>query len=264
MAQGNIDSRLKAICSLLVALIIVLGLTSIALIVNFYTVDNAIVKSNRDGDRVIVMLNPTRIVEEKKQTKALFELPEDPSMSKETVLKEKIDLINISVRTGTLYDFMRYANPRISEKTMNRIMKAVSTYCEKYGTSKPLIYALIYVESRYHYGADSFLGEIYGRGLCQVADIARKDFNLWTGKQYTADDMYIIEKNIEVALWAYNQNFKYGVKKNSSVDGIMAYNVGAAYTIAHRTELLNNNYEGRYYSYHDDVLAALNAISTYF
>jgi len=251
--RKTMDIRLKVIAYLLVALFAVMCVTMSIILVDFAKTDPNFLSTLQKNFQTFAQSTSEKGITEP--------LPDDVEVYRASIqpLMKSLDAPQSDIR-----DFIRESNPHLKDKTVERIVTAINYWCDFYKTPRPIIYAMIYVESRFHYGVDSYLGEIYGRGLAQVSDSALKDFNSWTGKKYTTDDMYIIEKNIEVALWAFNQNYYYGIDRKSVVDAVIAYNVGAAYTLAHHDELHNKVYRGKYYGYKTDVYETLNVVTTYF
>lgn len=137
----------------------------------------------------------------------------------------------------------------LTKQEIIRIIRAIEKYCVEYNTNKVTIFSMAQVESRYRVRIPSRLGAKYGRGLLQVSEVALKDFNLWTGKNYTVEDLYTIEKNIEVGVWAFNQNYYYGVESKFENGAIIAYNVGVRDYKRHKTDLLNQSFKGEDYDY---------------
>lgn len=109
-----------------------------------------------------------------------------------------------------------------------RVYNSVEHYSDKYGMSVDYILALICQESNFRYNVPSRLGAKYGRGLCQVSELALTEFN-WHNvdkKIYIPDDLYVVEHNIEVACWYINRLEKH-YNKGPDMDSILsAYNRG--------------------------------------
>ena len=87
----------------------------------------------------------------------------------------------------------------------------IKKFSNKYDIDPKIICGLIQKESKFKKNVDSFLGASYGRGAMQVSEIGLSDFNNKNadGKYYSANDLYDIEKNLEVGCWIYNQNKVY-------------------------------------------------------
>ena len=143
----------------------------------------------------------------------------------------------------------KYPYPPLTSKEITRIIRAVEKWCVKYDTNKVTIFSMITVESRYTVRIPSRKGAKYGRGLLQVSEIALKDFNLWNGTVYTTGDLYNIEKNIEVGIWAFNQNYSYGVETKFEHGAIIAYNVGVGDYKSNKDDLLKDEFKGSDYDY---------------
>jgi len=143
---------------------------------------------------------------------------------------------------------------QLSRKQISDIIHSVEKYCVKYGINKLTIFSMIKVESNYILTIPSWKGSEYGRGLLQVSKIALLDFNNWTGNEYTSEDLYTIEKNIEVGIWAFNQNYHYGVENGFEEGAIVAYNVGVGDYKRHKKDLLSNQmFKGLTYEYSSKV-----------
>lgn len=143
--------------------------------------------------------------------------------------------------------------PRLTDAEIRHIITAVERYSVLYGVNKYTLLAMMSVESSFIIKVPSHLGALYGRGLLQVSEIALSDFNSWNGKEYTVDDLYSIEKNIEVGVWAFNQNYYYGVETDFEHGAIIAYNVGANDYKKHKKDLLDQKFKGYDYDYLEKV-----------
>lgn len=163
----------------------------------------------------------------------------------------------------TVADFIMQENPSLTTVDVARIVRSVEMWAPVYKHNPRIIYAMMFVESDFRVTANSYLGPTSGRGLMQVSDIVRKDFNLWTGKKYTKADMYRIEKNIEVACWALRQNHYYGVPDDDFLGSIIAYNTGAAFYLNNSQRLLENSCNGKFYNYHGNVAQAIRDMEPY-
>lgn len=150
--------------------------------------------------------------------------------------------------------------PELTDAQIRRIILSIERHCVTYGVNKYTIVAMITVESSFIIRIPSHLGEKYGRGLLQVSEIALKDFNEWTSKNYTVEDLYTIDRNIEVGVWAFNQNYYYGVETDFEHGAIIAYNVGANDYKKHKKDLLDQTFKGYGYDYLVKVQKEYDAI----
>lgn len=153
------------------------------------------------------------------------------------------------------------AGPQLTDVQIRKIIVSLEHHCVTYGVNKYTILAMMTTESSLIVRIPSFLGAQYGRGLLQVSEIALKDFNDWTGKGYTVEDLYTIDRNIEVGVWVFNQNYYYGVETDFEHGAIIAYNVGANDYKKHKKDLLDQKFKGYDYNYlikvqreYDDIL----------
>lgn len=151
--------------------------------------------------------------------------------------------------------------PQLTDVQIREILVSIEHHCVTYGVNKYTILAMMTTESSLIIRIPSFLGAQYGRGLLQVSEIALKDFNDWTGKGYTVEDLYTIDRNIEVGVWVFNQNYYYGVETDFEHGAIIAYNVGANDYKKHKKDLLDQKFKGYDYNYlikvqreYDDIL----------
>ena len=63
--------------------------------------------------------------------------------------------------------------------------------------------SIIQIESSGDPKANSYRGAKYGRGLCQISNIALKDYNNYNKRKYSREDMYHPQKNMKVANWLF-------------------------------------------------------------
>lgn len=115
------------------------------------------------------------------------------------------------------------------------IFYKIRFYAEKYHISLKDALVIINVESDFKFDAYNKYGQAYG--LCQVTQICLDEYN-WNhcATNYTLEDMYDIDANLEVGFWYYNRilthySEHYGYITTSSPDkairdAYIAYNIG--------------------------------------
>lgn len=138
--------------------------------------------------------------------------------------QKKLDTLNVSISL-------------CKNKYAETIANAVITEHNRQGVPIPVIYALIGTESdKTHtdeishensgYFTPDAVSYLNCRGLTQVSYTTLCDFNTFNkfGHTYTWDDMFIIEKNIEVGVWHYMRYAKFVGR--DWVDLYIIYNTG--------------------------------------
>lgn len=121
---------------------------------------------------------------------------------------------------------------------------------------------LVHVESDFKVNAHR--KDTSATGLCQVTNLCLSDFNEITKSNYTMEDMFNADKNLEVGFWYFARllNDEYYGKKYSIEnieDAYLAYNCGPKYYRNHKYELKNGKYRGYDYGAGDrwDTIANL-------
>ena len=136
---------------------------------------------------------------------------------------------------GITYETARYQ----STKLMRHISRSRCTYdeaifiydeivrvCSKYEVPVNLAFGIGAQESQFVYNARN--KRTKATGLFQICPGCLEDYNSWNGTSYTLEDMYDIEKNIEVGIWNFKQQAYY-LRREATVkysDLIIAYNTG--------------------------------------
>lgn len=115
------------------------------------------------------------------------------------------------------------------------LIEKIEKAAEKYQMDLKTALALVDVESSFNAKAKNRGGEAYG--LCQVTFPCLKEYNEWHGTDYTLENMYDEDLNLEVGFWYYKirildyYNKKYDFITTNSEwetfrDAYIAYNIG--------------------------------------
>lgn len=158
------------------------------------------------------------------------------------------------------YLFIKVSNKKLSDKTIDVIIRSVEKYGRRYGVSedeKAIFYSIGRKETHYK-NSDSYKGAQYGRGYFQVSEQGLSDFNNKYGwkvnEWYQPEDLYDPEINVEVGLYVFKQNYIYaGLNRYDHKGAIISYNVGANRYLANKKSLDNNIYQNARYDYYEDV-----------
>lgn len=110
---------------------------------------------------------------------------------------------------------------------MNKIIDyTIEYYSKQYGVDVNIVRAIVMTESSGNPKAFSN----YARGLMGVSKVALQHVNLLYGLNYTYDDMFDVEKNIQVGIlyfkWLYDYFYNRYPLKTALMFSIMAYNWG--------------------------------------
>lgn len=178
--------------------------------------------------------------------------------------KNKVE-ITTPIKEKTPEKIIKSSVSIAKEIVTKQIAEANVFYSEKYNIPLYIIYALEETESDFKENADSKSGPSNGRGIVQVSDIARKEYNNWHKEKYSANDMYNIEKNLEVGLWYFDRvRTHYLDNSYNFTDVYLAYNVGPSYFKEHKEELYNGIYKGCKYNALDRWAKYLTKYYLYF
>ena len=136
------------------------------------------------------------------------------TIEKSTKVEKNIKYIN----------FIKKHNKDLTDEEIDTIINSIEKYFIYYDIN--LMYSIITIESEFDPNANSYLGNKYGRGICQVSDIALEDYNLkhWSSDYISKKDIYDIETNIKVGSWIFYYNINYGIDTLNKQ--IIAYNEG--------------------------------------
>lgn len=123
-----------------------------------------------------------------------------------------------------------YTN-RGGDEDMNKIEYTIEHFAKQYSIDSRIIKAIVMTESSGNPHAESR----YARGLMGVSKVALQHVNLLYGLNYTYDDMFDVEKNIQVGIlyfkWLYGYFYNRYPLKTALMFSIMAYNWGIGNTV---------------------------------
>lgn len=160
---------------------------------------------------------------------------------------------------------VKVSAPVAKEIVTKRIAEKSIFYAEKYNLPIYIVYALEETESDFREDADSKKNPSNGRGIIQVSDIARQEYNNYHSVKFDENDMYNIDKNLEVGLWYFDRIRTHYLKNNCDfTDVYIAYNVGPNYFKKHRDELYSGIYKGEKYNALDRWTKYLTKYYSYF
>lgn len=112
-------------------------------------------------------------------------------------------------------------------------------YAKKYNIDYYEVTSLIGAESEFYQYAVSYLGHKYGNGLMQVSQIVLTEYNWKHNTNYTINDLYDMDINLEIGCWYYARLRDHYNIKNEPIYMLSAYNMGPY------SKELNNNYVGK-------------------
>lgn len=114
------------------------------------------------------------------------------------------------------------------------ILNAISYYSDKHNLSLKDGIIIVHVESDFKVDAYNKWGKAYG--LCQVTKPCLEEYNWKHGTDYTLEDMYDVNLNLEVGFWYYNRiltnyddryNYITTTSDDKKIrDAYIAYNIG--------------------------------------
>lgn len=96
----------------------------------------------------------------------------------------------------------------LSEREIDVIYDEVEYWSKFYEIDKEIIFGIIETESQFYYLAKNWnkSNQTGDFGLMQINTVTISDFNNWTGRNVTEQDLlYDVRLNIEVGCWALNQ-----------------------------------------------------------
>ena len=128
--------------------------------------------------------------------------------------------------------------------TSKEIYQSVEYWSNYYNIDTSIILGLIVQESNYNIYATSYCD---CRGLCQIANTTVTWFNNVNGKNYSFNEIYDYDKNIEVCCWLLRRLYDY-----SDVLGIEKSDILIAYNVGHRNVEKYKYKEN--YNYHKNII----------
>jgi hypothetical protein len=114
----------------------------------------------------------------------------------------------------------------LSRQDAAMLCSRISYYAAKYDLDLPDAFSLVYIESNFDKDAESGLGAV---GLCQIMPLCLAEYNMENNTDYTLQDMFDIDLNLEVGFWYFNRLMThYGSNYciESLRDAYLAYNAG--------------------------------------
>ena len=131
------------------------------------------------------------------------------------------------------------------------LFSKIAKYAADYNIDIVDALTLVHVESDFKVNA--YHKYTSATGLCQITKLCLSDFNKITNSNYTMEDMFNADKNLEVGFWYFARllNDEYYGKNyliENIEDAYLAYNCGPKYYRNHKYELKNGKYQGSTYS----------------
>lgn len=160
---------------------------------------------------------------------------------KKSILADEIKVLN---EKKCISKIDEYRIKKYLYITSKEIYQSVEHWSKYYDIDTSIILGLIVQESNYNIYATSCCD---CRGLCQIANTTVTWFNNVNGKNYSFDEIYDYDKNIEVCCWLLRRLYDY-----SDVLGIEKSDILIAYNVGH-----NNVVKYKYkqnYNYHKNII----------
>ena len=177
----------------------------------------------------------------KKPSKKDIEFPKE-------ILKEYIDTINdadINFKLDENFNF-EYVSKIIEVRLIcgdsnlivrgeTELQKKICEYSNKYNLTQEEGFIIVHTESDFKINAYNKYGNAVG--LCQITEPCIREYNNMHGTEYTLEQMYDIDLNLEVGFWYFNRLLnhyskysEYGIttdtRRQALRDCYIAYNIG--------------------------------------
>jgi len=115
---------------------------------------------------------------------------------------------------------------RTSYATEEYIFNTIKEKCKLYSAPTNFAWGMIGQESKFYPAA--YNKRTHATGLFQICPDGLEDYNLWNGTNYSLNDMFDIELNIEVGVWNLMQQAYY-LRREDNVTYkhcVIAFNTG--------------------------------------
>lgn len=177
----------------------------------------------------------------KKPSKKDIEFPKE-------ILKEYIDTINdadINFKLDENFNFeyvskiievrLICGDSNLIVREVTELQKKICEYSNKYNLIQEEGFIIVHTESDFKINAYNKYGNAVG--LCQITEPCVREYNNMHGTEYTLEQMYDVDLNLEVGFWYFNRLLnhyskysEYGIttdtRRQALRDCYIAYNIG--------------------------------------
>ena len=177
----------------------------------------------------------------KKPSKKDIEFPKE-------ILKEYIDTINdadINFKLDENFNFeyvskiievrLICGDSNLIVREVTELQKKICEYSNKYNLTQKEGFIIVHTESDFKINAYNKYGNAVG--LCQITEPCVREYNNMHGTEYTLEQMYDVDLNLEVGFWYFNRLLnhyskysEYGIttdtRRQALRDCYIAYNIG--------------------------------------
>ena len=177
----------------------------------------------------------------KKPSKKDIEFPKE-------ILKEYIDTINdadINFKLDENFNFeyvskiievrLICGDSNLIVREVTELQKKICEYSNKYNLTQEDGFIIVHTESDFKINAYNKYGNAVG--LCQITEPCVREYNNMHGTEYTLEQMYDVDLNLEVGFWYFNRLLnhyskysEYGIttdtRRQALRDCYIAYNIG--------------------------------------
>ena len=177
----------------------------------------------------------------KKPSKKDIEFPKE-------ILKEYIDTINdadINFKLDENFNFeyvskiievrLICGDSNLIVREVTELQKKICEYSNKYNLTQEEGFIIVHTESDFKINANNKYSNAIG--LCQITEPCIREYNNMHGTEYTLEQMYDVDLNLEVGFWYFNRLLnhyskysEYGIttdtRRQALRDCYIAYNIG--------------------------------------
>ena len=145
----------------------------------------------------------------KKPSKKDIEFPKE-------ILKEYIDTINdadINFKLDENFNFeyvskiieirLICGDSNLIVREVTELQKKICEYSNKYNLTQEEGFIIVHTESDFKINAYNKYGNAVG--LCQITEPCVREYNNMHGTEYTLEQMYDVDLNLEVGFWYFNR-----------------------------------------------------------
>ena len=189
----------------------------------------------------IFLITVFYVIFNKKPLKKDIEFPKE-------ILKEYIDTINdadINFKLDENFNFeyvskiievrLICGDSNLIVREVTELQKKICEYSNKYNLTQEEGFIIVHTESDFKINAYNKYGNAVG--LCQITEPCVREYNNMHGTEYTLEQMYDIDLNLEVGFWYFNRLLnhyskysEYGIttdtRRQALRDCYSAYNIG--------------------------------------
>lgn len=149
-------------------------------------------------------------------------------------LETKTEKVKVEIKENSINDNLKKSVELCKKEYSQEIAEAIQNASKKYNIPIYVLYAIIATESGEFCNKNitiDTIGNINKEacssynciGLMQVSKYALKDYNNYHNTNYSINDLYSIDINIEIGTWFYSQ---FEPVSNNYIEQYVIYNVG--------------------------------------